>query len=83
MMRKNFRILQERPVEYEPLAALRAYHVKVNRLSSLIAKCLKGGYSGQHLVAITPDNLPHTTCQLLMDGQPFVGVDGVTYIIQR
>lgn len=83
MMYKNFHILEERPVDYMPLAALRAYQVKVNRLSSLVAVFNSGGYSGQHLVALTPPNLPHDTAKQLMDGKPFVGVDGVAYIIQK
>lgn len=81
--RNNFRILEERPAEYTPLAALNAFIIKVNRLSSMIAKRESGGHTGQRLVAMTRDDLPHETAQTLMDGKPFIGVDGICYIIQK
>lgn len=77
----QYRALDARPPDCMPLAAQRAYVVKVNRLSSIIARMDSSSFFGNRLVALTP-NLPHAEAADLMTGKPFIGNDGVAYIIQ-
>lgn len=82
MAEHQFRVLPDKPLEYTPIASQRAFLVRVNQRSYLIAKLKDSSFLGQSLVAITPDKLLLAEARELMQGKPFTGVDGVNYIIQ-
>jgi hypothetical protein len=82
MAQQTFRILETRLPETVPLGAFRTYVVKVNQRMRLIARLDQTTLMGNQLVAITP-KLTHDETEELMNGKPFVGIDGISYIIQR